>query len=453
MKVLKTKIESENEVHVGSSYVKDYFETLQFDDSWSFRGLTQKDTNYVTHGYHRYPAKFIPQLAARLITEITKPGDLVVDPFMGSGTTLVEAKILGRPSVGVDINPVAVLIAQAKITPIVPDVLNLHFTKLAETIWHMESAQLFTVTETAVKYQAKTPDIDRIDYWFRPKTKKKLSILFEKITGIKDDKVRTFFLCGFSNILKNCSIWMQKSNKPTRDFSKIIPDPYTIFLKHVKRMIMKNAEFWNLLQKNDTINVIAKPLCADARKVPVDDDSVSLVVTSPPYVTSYEYADLHQLSALWFNFTNSLPEFRQRFIGSSANGTQRSAYYINSKLGKEIVNQLCNKRTGKSSEVAKYFHEMRESFLEMKRYLKPGGKACIVIGDTCFRGVPVLNAEVFVEQMQNVGFKISKIIKRIIPSKNLPQTRDPKTGKFTASSNQDRILAYPFEFIIIMEKS
>ncbi|OYT74913.1 MAG: hypothetical protein CFK49_05975, partial [Armatimonadetes bacterium JP3_11] len=58
------------------------------------------------YGYHRYPAKFIPQLAARLIDNYSRPGEWVVDPFMGSGTTLVEAKLLKRPSLGVDINPV-----------------------------------------------------------------------------------------------------------------------------------------------------------------------------------------------------------------------------------------------------------------------------------------------------------------------------------------------------------
>jgi DNA modification methylase len=70
----------------------EYFKKLQFNDDWSFKGLTQKHTNYITHGYHRYPAKFIPQLAAKLISELSKPGDLVVDPFMGSSTTLTEVK-------------------------------------------------------------------------------------------------------------------------------------------------------------------------------------------------------------------------------------------------------------------------------------------------------------------------------------------------------------------------
>ncbi len=81
-----------------------------------------------------------------------------------------------------------------------------------------------------------------------------------------------------------------------------------------------------------------------------------------------------------------------------------------------------------------------------------GGKACIVIGNTELQGTPILNAEVFVEQMQDIGFATYKIIKREIPSKMLPQTRDPESGKFTSSSNSKKVLAYPIEYILIMQK-
>ena len=92
----------------------------EIDDSWSFKEASRTDTSYLTHGYHMYPAKFIPQLAARVIKENSQSGDLICDPFMGSGTTLVEAVVNGRRAYGTDINPVAVLIAKAKTTPIEP---------------------------------------------------------------------------------------------------------------------------------------------------------------------------------------------------------------------------------------------------------------------------------------------------------------------------------------------
>ena len=100
--------------------IKKVLSKIKIDHTWSFADKTRKDTAYITHGYHRYPAKFIPQIVSRLTEKYTKRDDLVVDPFGGCGTTLVESKVLGRKSIGVDINPVAVLITKAKITPILP---------------------------------------------------------------------------------------------------------------------------------------------------------------------------------------------------------------------------------------------------------------------------------------------------------------------------------------------
>ncbi len=108
------------------------FNNLAEDISWSFEDLSRKDTSYATHGYHRYPAKFIPQLARRCIEEYTDKEDIICDPFMGCGTTLVEAIISGRKAVGVDINPVAWLITKAKTTPINPVILNNEVKKLLD---------------------------------------------------------------------------------------------------------------------------------------------------------------------------------------------------------------------------------------------------------------------------------------------------------------------------------
>ncbi len=432
---------------MNSNGILKIFQELEFDETWTFEGCTQKDTKYITHGYHRYPAKFIPQLAARLIKELTLPNDLVVDPFMGSGTTLVEAKVLGRRAIGVDINPVAHLISKVKINAFEPNLIIETYRNLFGDI-NSDELKLFNIKETKSSYNV--PDLDRIDYWFQPETKKTLSNIYSRINQIADEDLKTFFLCGFSNILKNCSIWLQKSNKPTRDFSKSIPDPLQTFDRQIRQMIKKNEKFWNYLHQDGIVETEVIAHIGDARKIPVENNSVSLVVTSPPYVTSYEYADLHQLTALWFNYTNDVTEFRKVFIGSAHNDAEK--IIIDSEIGEKIIDDLKKQSTRKDKEVAIYFSEMRDSFVEMHRYLKKNGKACIVIGDTAFKKVPVLNAEVFVEQMINIGFNINKIIKRQIPSKILPQTRNPQTGRFTSSSDKNKVLAYPYEYIIIMEK-
>src|SRR3989344_9657809 len=97
------------------------FYKIKEDKTWAFEDSSRKDTSYASHGYHRYPAKFIPQLARRCILENSEEGDLIVDTFCGCGTTIVESLICGRKSIGTDINPVAILISKAKTSPIEPE--------------------------------------------------------------------------------------------------------------------------------------------------------------------------------------------------------------------------------------------------------------------------------------------------------------------------------------------
>jgi DNA modification methylase len=419
--------------------IKDFFFRIKIDPTWSFVGKTRKDTAYITHGYHRYPAKFIPQIVSRLIEKYTKKNDLVVDPFGGCGTALVESKIMGRPSIGVDINPVAVLITKAKITPIDP-------ARIERELFDLKN-RLKTYNKNT---KVKTPKHKRIDYWFKPEEKRKLAFIFTEISELNNQDIRDFFYCAFSNILKNCSIWLQKSNKPTRDFKKTPAEPFSTFYKQVKMMLKGNAEFYHLLNKKGFLNISCKVYCKDAREIPVKNNTVKLIITSPPYVTSYEYADLHQLTALWFEYTKDLSDFRKRFIGTSYHNKKN--LILNSSLAKEIENQLLKKDRKTAEEVSTYFSEMNQVFEEMKRILIKGGKTCIVIGDTSLKKIEILNAEVFVEQLHNLGFKITEIIKREIPSKNLPSVRDEKTGRFAKITDINKTYAYATEYILIMEK-
>jgi len=215
-------------------------------------------------------------------------------------------------------------------------------------------------------------------------------------------------------------------------------------------MMRGNAQFYELSKEKNHLEIPSQVYCTDARTIPVKNSSVSLIVTSPPYVTSYEYADLHQLTALWLEYTKDLSDFRKRFIGTSYHN--KKDLVLNSKLAEEIRNELLKKDKKTAEEVSIYFSEMNQVFTEMKRMLKKGGKTCIVIGNTSLKGVEILNAEVFAEQLQNLGLKIADIIKREISSKNLPSVRDEKTGKFARISDKNKVSAYPTEYILIMEK-
>ena len=101
------------------------FKEKKVDKDWSFDGFKPSDTGKWTHCYHRYPAKFIPQLVEALIQEyIVNENAHINDPFMGSGTTIVTAISKGLKASGTDINRIAYLITKVKATPIEPNYLD-----------------------------------------------------------------------------------------------------------------------------------------------------------------------------------------------------------------------------------------------------------------------------------------------------------------------------------------
>jgi DNA modification methylase len=424
------------------------------DDSWSFREIDRSETSYLTHSYHRYPAKFIPQLAARLIKENSQVEELVCDPFMGSGTTLVESIVNDRRTYGTDINPVAVMITKAKTTPIDPQYLEAQIYTLKGTLKALlidENKHTLSLIKDDDSKAVFSSENKRIDYWFSEKQKHDLDIILSGIMIIsRDENVRNFLLCAFSNILKGCSRWMMKSVKPTIDKKKTTNDAYSSFFLCTQRMLKKNRQFWKLHEKNKK-KVDCMVDNVDARKMRINDDSVALIITSPPYVTSYEYADLHQLTAIWLRYTKKLSEFKTKFIGSLKK-KEMTDIKLYSDLGKTTVNELHLIDKREANRVEQYFFEMQKCFEEMYRVLKFGGRTAIVIGDTDIKKVKIQNADVFVQTMAKIGFNIYNIIKRPVPNKILPLTRDQKTGRFVATMKSDR-LAYPFEYILIMEKA
>ena len=413
------------------------FEKIPVSPEWCFKNV--RSIEQWTHGYHRYPAKFLPNLVKKLIEEYTQPTDMVADFFAGCGTTLVEAKVHGRQSIGVDINPVAELITNAKINPIDPKKLEIKFQNLIKKFDSFDPKDYFEINLH-----------DRIDYWFSSQHKYKIAFLYEKILSLRDKTAREFFLVSLSHILKNCSKWLQSSTKPQIDPDKNPTDPFIAFKTHTKQMIKRNEEFYNQLSEKDFLEISCEIRLEDARKTTLKSGSVGAIITSPPYVTSYEYADIHQLTAYWYEYITDLQGFRKNFIGTFYSLNQDTK--VDSVLGQEIVNKLFKKDKRKAKEVANYFKDMQAVAKEMHRVLRTDGHACLVIGNTTFVGVKVKSAEVFKEILESLGFNMVRVIKRSIPHKLIPTIRDKKTGKFSKLKNKDSKLVYPEEYILIANK-
>jgi DNA modification methylase len=441
MKTMQAQVKSPDEIlHL--------FNTKKIDNDWSFVEYKASDTGRWTHDYHRYPAKFIPQLVERLVDEYVSGEDVQInDPFYGCGTTIVTAISRGFKASGTDINKIAYLITNVKSTPIEPVYLDREIKQFLSQIKYLEGTQT-TLFHRDIEPLIPERHIERINYWFTEGNRIELSKILRVIYEENDETIRNFLLVAFSNILKNCSIWLQGSTKPTRDFKKKPLTPYYALRRHLKRMQEGNKSFYNVvpLKVQNNLNDYLNIKIADARCQPVPDDSVDLIVSSSPYVTSYEYADLHQLSTIWLDLAEDLTEYKKEFIGTSYKKYENKK--PRSKIALDIVNRMLERNQKMAKEIEAFFIDMEEVFDENYRILESEGRCCYVIGDTKLKGVNILNAEVFAESLQCSNFKLDRIIKRRISSKILPQKRDEKTGRF-ASNDIANSEAYPVECIVI----
>jgi DNA modification methylase len=215
-------------------------------------------------------------------------------------------------------------------------------------------------------------------------------------------------------------------------------------------MIKRNSTFFNQLSEDEYLKTQCEIRLEDARNTSIKSNSVGAIITSPPYVTSYEYADIHQLTAYWYEYITDLSAFRKKFIGTFFSLNQDTKN--NSVLAQSIINDLLKRDRRTAKEVANYFKDMQDVAKEMYRVLKKNGHVCLVIGNTTFNGVKVKSAEVFAEILTSLGFELIEIIKRSIPNKLIPTIRDKKTGRFSRLKNKDSKLVYPEEYILIAKK-
>ena len=434
--------------------VLEKFKTKKVDNEWSFKDSKPSERGKWTHSYHRYPAKFIPQLVEKLIDEyIEKNKDNVIinDPFYGCGTTIVSAISRGYQASGTDINKIAYLMTKVKAKPIEPIFLSKKVNDFLAKIKTITSDQttLIEVEELIPKIPEK--HLERIDYWFDEATKNKLGKILQLIEIEKEETIREFLTIAFSHCLKNTSIWLMGSTKPTRDMKKKIPEPYSVLKRHLRKMVRGNEVYYKTVpdKVKENIEDYLNIKIGDARNQPNDDNVVDLTITSSPYVTSYEYADLHQLSTIWLDFADDLSDYRKDFIGTAYKNYEST--HLKSDLAKDVVEKLYQKDKKLANNAKTFFIDMQEVFDENYRILKPDGRCCYVIGNTRLRKVDILNAEIFAESLQHSGFVFDRLIKREIHSKLLPQLRDEKTGQFASNHNADTV-AYPVEYIVIGRK-
>lgn len=345
-------------------------------------------TRSLTHGIHRYPSKYIPQIARYLIDELSAPGALVVDPFVGSGTTLLEATLAGRRAVGTDRNPLALLITAAKVAA-PPDVAPIRdaLAELNRAVRALRAAPSATPPPERFVNEAR---------WFAPAVRAELDLISEAISALPEPAARLLAAVALSAIVRAVSnadpaygnLLIAPNRPPARD----------TFERFSRRLIAAlDASLETAQRRRAAGGLAAAVVPADARDLPLRDGAADVFVTHPPYVAAVPYAEYQRLSLHWLRTRLAdripffdLPEAEPRLLDRALLGGRRRDPAV----------------------LPRFAIGMREALAEMARVLRPGGVAAVVIGNPRVQGeVVALDADL-AAWAGSVGLRLRRQIRR-----------------------------------------
>lgn len=409
------------------------------DEDWDY---ATANTKTETHCFHTYPAMMIPQVARRLIKMFAQNGDSILDPFCGSGTVLVEAKIAGLPSYGIDINPLACLIARAKTTPVNVKILRQQALSLLNDF--LEDTRSIEINPD----YSPIPAFFNIDYWFKPNVSHLLSALRSRIFAISDVQVREFFLVAFSETVREASYTRKGEFKLYRirkdKLDEYNPNVGEIFFTKVCRNISGMEEF---IQKVDT-NAQCEVLREDTRnQTSVPAKSINLIVTSPPYgdsKTTVAYGQFSRLSLQWLGFEEA------RDIDNRLLGGRRKAgldFASHTPTLQSILEKIALKDKKRVLDVNSFYHDFSLCFQEIARVCVLGAKACLVVGNRTVKGIKIPTDRIIVEIGEKFGFTHIETFQRNIPNKRMPSKNSPSNVQGELGNTMTK------EHILIMKKA
>lgn len=358
---------------------KEAFASLQKLD-WSF---VDDETGFLAHDIHPYPAKFIPQIPGTLISKLSARGELVLDPFGGSGTTALEAVRLGRRAISVDANPLSALIGRAKtacIDRVTSNELHGMHTALAAQLQSLPYDPKHLIS----LYRECAPDIPNREKWFADSAFGELCLIKARIKDLGTPVAQDVALVALSRIAIRASF--QDSETRYKSVPRIVPVGETLrrYLKEFKSVMEAIAE-----SEAVTRYGISKFICSDIRNLGADqlpDGSVDLIVTSPPYGNATDYHLYHRFRLLWLGFDPV--ELSHVEIGS----------------------HLKHQREGSGFD--SYFDDLRRAVETMARVLRPARYAVLVLGDSVYEGERHDPALALSDVADDLGFDACRVFGR-----------------------------------------
>jgi DNA modification methylase len=375
----------------------------------------QKKTIYETLGresVHPFPARMAPGIALQVIAEAKKPLR-ILDPMMGSGTVVALARAKGHKAVGVDIDPLAVLISKTWTTAADVEAAR---TKAREVL--ARARRIFSsLTQKQAYPRGADPETRQfIAYWFDGYARRQLAALSLAIGSVKDKTTSNILLCALSRLIitksSGVSLAMDLSHsRPHKVFKQAPIKPFRKFLAAVDR-VADNCVHQNHANRGPAPRVHL----GDARALPVSTASIDLVLTSPPYLNAIDYIRCSKFSLVWMGYR--IPDLRLLRTESVGNDVGNSV----SEKDPEIQGIVDGLRLGSRllhrdrAALAHYIDDMRNAMRETARVLVPGGIAVYVIGENTVRGTFIRNARILLAVAKLCGLKFDKQHTRSLPA-------------------------------------
>lgn len=411
--------------------------TRTTDYYWNFRTA---DTKEYTHCYHTYPAMMIPQVARKLMADYAPENGelaLILDPYMGSGTTLVESSIRGIKSVGTDLNPLARFMTTVK---------NTHYD-----IEEVMSA-MADITAAIMVYhpaEVKNTDFSRISnyaFWYAEETLYKLSYLHQVIGGL-NIKIQDFFLLCLAETVREVSFTRNSEFKRYKmsdsQLKKFNPDVFYTFEKKVQRNV-NGLKSFNTIGATDLASVYDFDTSTGIPSDILSEGSVDMVVTSPPYGDSHTtvaYGQFSRWANEWFNFKNAKSLDKMLMGGVVSKEIMFETESIKPEL--DQIKALDEKRY---YEVASFLNDYWHSIQNVAKVVRKGGRVCYVVGNRRVKAVQI-NLDYFTAEMfEKCGFKHLTTIVREIPNKRMPSKNSP-TNKVG-----EKVETMSHEYIVVLTK-
>ncbi len=402
---------------------------VKSDEDWTFLDVSTHD---YTHGFHLYPARMHPEIAKRLIAKyVSDTKKVVFDPFMGSGGVLVEALLHGNNSVGIDVNPMAVLLSKVKTTPINATSLHEEYERL--------------ITKSKMDYENgksynNTPKSINLKFWYKEDVLAKLAILKHHIFNSSTKKdITDFFKVCFSLASRKASNQRNSIYKIYRinknDLNNFKPDAFEYFAEICQKNIQKMQQFSSEMKENDSR---AFPLLGDTRNVLesfdkidqsiLDDGKAHLVVTSPPYgdhQTTVAYGQFSKHPGLWLE----LPEEQLCEVDKVGLGgrKKKDSREFESPLLESTIKQVKENDSKRANDVYAYFYDLDMCLEQISNSLKQGeSHCCFVVANRTVRRVKIPTDEIIVELGKKYSFRHKETIYRTIANKAMSSKNAPE---------------------------